>query len=132
MFSVSAMSPGQTITKCITATYEGSLDASVKLYGAITAGDGLGTYLNLTVYRGTGGAFGDCTGFTSAQTAYNGTLAGFVSAHSSFGTGAGTWTPTGGAPDDDMTYEFVVSLQDNNAAQGLSATATFTWEAQNT
>jgi len=30
-----------------------------------------------------------------------------------------------------MTYQFEVTLQDDNAAQGLTSTATFTWEAQN-
>jgi hypothetical protein len=131
MFSVTNMKPGASSEHCITVTYSGSLDASVKLYGAVTAGT-LGTYLNLEVYRGSGGSFAGCSGFTSAETVYNGTLAGFVAASSSFGTGAGTWTPTGGAPNDDMTYRFVVTLQDNNSAQGLTSTATFTWEAQNT
>ena len=82
--------------------------------------------------RGSGGSFGDCTGFSSVQTVYTGTLAGFVAAHSSFANGAGSWAPTGGAPADNMTYQFVVTLQDNNLAQGLTTTATFTWEAQNT
>ena len=82
--------------------------------------------------RGSGGSFGDCTGFSSAETVYSGTLDGFVATHTSYGTGAGTWAPTGGGPDDDMTYQFEVTLQDDNAAQGLTSTATFTWEAQNT
>lgn len=132
MFTIGNMKPTDSQTECITITYQGSLDASVKLYGALTAGDGLDDYLDLTVNRGTGGSFGDCTGFVSLEVVYSGTLDGFVAAHSSFGTGAGTWAPTGGAPDDDMTYQFVVTLQDDNAAQGLTTTATFTWEAQNT
>lgn len=132
MFALGNMKPTDSQTECITITYQGSLDASVKLYGALTAGDGLDDYLDLTVNRGTGGSFGDCTGFVSLEVVYSGTLDGFVAAHSSFGTGAGTWAPTGGAPDDDMTYQFVVTLQDDNAAQGLTTTATFTWEAQNT
>lgn len=132
MFSVTNMKPTDTVTECITVTYSGSLDADVNLYGAITAGDGLDSYLDVTVRRGSGGSFGDCTGFSSAETVYTGTLAGFAAAHTSYATGAGNWTPTGGGPDDDMTYQFEVTLQDNNAAQGLTTTATFTWEAQNT
>jgi hypothetical protein len=132
MFAITNMKPGQTETKCITITYQGSLDASVVLYGALTAGDGLDDYLDLTVERGSGGSFTDCTGFSSSETVYSGTLDGFAATHANFGTGAGTWAPTGGAPDDDMTYRFVVTLQDDNAAQGLTTTATFTWEAQNT
>lgn len=132
MFSVSNMAPDQAETECITVTYQGSLDAAVRLYGSVTAGDGLADYLDLTVTRGSGGSFGDCTGYSASETVYSGTLAGFVAAHGSFGTGAGTWAPTGGAPDDDMTYRFEVTLQDDSAAQGLTSTATFTWEAQNT
>jgi hypothetical protein len=132
MFTVTNMAPSQAETACITVTYSGSLDAAVKLYGSVTGGDGLGTYLDLTIKRGTGGLFNDCTGFSSTETVYTGTLAGFVASHSGFGTGVGSWTPTGGGADDDMVYQFVVTLQDDNAAQGKSTTATFTWEAQNT
>ena len=132
LYTASNMKPGDGSTECITVTYSGSLDAAVVVYGAVTAGTGLEAYLDLTVRRGSGGAFGDCTGFTSTEVVYTGTLDGFVTAHTDFASGAGTWAPTGGAPDDDMTYEFTVTLQDNNAAQGLDATATFTWEAQNT
>jgi hypothetical protein len=132
MFAITAMKPGDTATECIAVTYSGSLDAAVKLYGTLTAGDGLDDYLDVTVRRGTGGSFGDCTGFSSDETVYSGTLDGFVGTHTSFGTGAGTWAPTGGGPDDTVTYQVEVTLQDDNAAQGKTATATFTWEAQNT
>jgi hypothetical protein len=132
MFTVTNMKPSTPEVECITVTYQGSLDASVHLYGTVTAGDGLEDYLNVTVERGSGGSFGDCTGFSSAETVYTGTIGGLATTHSDFASGAGTWAPTGGAPDDDMTYRFSVTLQDDNAAQGLTATATFTWEAQNT
>ena len=131
MFTVTDMAPSDQVTECITVTYQGSLDATVVLYGALTAGDGLDDYLDLTVERGSGGSFGDCTGFSPAEVVYTGTLDGLTSTHTDFATGAGTWAPTGGAPDDDMTYRFVVTLQDDNAAQGLTTTAAFTWEAQN-
>lgn len=130
MFTVANLSPGVGSTECITVTYAGSIDTTVKLYGAVTGGDGLDTYLDVTVRRGSGGSFGDCTGFSAVETVYTGTLAGLVAAHSDFASGAGTWAPTGGAPDDDMTYEFAVTLQDDDLAQGKAATATFTWEAQ--
>ncbi len=132
MFALPNMKPGDTAAECIAVTYSGSLDAAVKLYGTLTAGDGLDDDLDVTVRRGTGGSFGDCTGFSSDETVYSGTLAGFVGSHTSFGTGAGTWAPTGGGPDDTVSYQVEATLQDDNAAQGLSATATLTWEAQNT
>jgi hypothetical protein len=132
MFTVSNMKPSTPEVECITVTYQGSLDAGVRLYGSLTAGDGLDDYLNVTVERGSGGSFGDCSGFSSTETVYTGTIDGFTTTHTDFASGAGTWGPTGGAPDDPMTYQFSVTLQDDNAAQGLTTTATFTWEAQNT
>ncbi|NNF09059.1 MAG: hypothetical protein HKN74_02130 [Acidimicrobiia bacterium] len=131
LFTVTDMAPTDSVTECITVTYQGSLDTTVVLYGALSGGDGLDDYLDLTVERGSGGSFGDCSGFTSSELVYSGTLDGFTGTHTDFATGAGTWAPTGGAPDDDMTYRFVVTLQDDNAAQGLTTTASFTWEAQN-
>lgn len=132
MFAVANMKPGDTETECITVTYSGSLDAVVVVYGALVAGDGLDEYVDVTVRRGSGGTFGDCTGFSSVETVYAGTLRGFVTTHASFGSGAGTWAPVGGGADDVMTYQFEVTLQDTNVAQGLTSTVTFTWEAQNT
>lgn len=131
MFSVSGMLPGVASTRCISVSYGGSANAAVRLYGAITGGTGLGPYLNLTIERGTGGSFASCAGFTATETAYTGTLSAFAAAATGFGTGVGTWAPLGGVPGQNASYRFTVSVQDNNLAQGLSATATFTWEAQN-
>lgn len=102
------------------------------LYG-VSGGSGLDAYLDLVVEEGTavsGGIFDNCTGFISGATIYTGgTLADFAVAHTNFGNGAGTWVPS--ANPESRVYRFTVTLQDNNAAQTLGATATFTWEAQN-
>jgi hypothetical protein len=132
MFSVSNMKPGDSSAECIAVTYNGTVvPADVVEY--VSAGDltgtGLDDYLNLTVERGTGGSFGDCTGFSSENTDYSGTLDGFAGTHTDFASGAGTWAPA--STGESKVYRFTVTLQDNNAAQGLDATVTFTWEAQN-
>jgi hypothetical protein len=132
LFNVSNLKPGDNDTKCITVTYSGSLNASVKLYASSTV-SGLAQYLDLTVEQGTGGAFGNCTGFTpDASPTYTGTLAGFTSTYQNFGNGWGSFTPVGGAPNDTKTYRIKYTLQNDNAAQAKTANATFTWEAQNT
>ena len=138
MLSLSNARPGDSSTSCITVTYGGSLSANVKLYGATTGS--LPTYLTLTVTQGTGSvSFGSpCTNFTpdaSGSQIYNGTLANFSSNYTNFTTGLSltnasastTWT-NGNA----RVYKFQISLNNDNNAQGLSGTATFTWEAQNT
>ena len=131
MFSVSNMAPGDSAVRCIAVQYDGSIvPADVVLYigsGDLT-GSGLATYLDMTVELGSGGGFADCTGF-SGSTSYSGTLSGFASAHSDFGSGAGGWTAV--TTGDDRTYRVTLTLQDDNDAQALNADVTFTWEAQN-
>jgi hypothetical protein len=129
MFSVTAMKPGQTVTNCIAVTYSGTLTpADVKLYGS-TGGTGLDAYLDTTVEIGTGGSFGDCTGFTTSSTLFSGTLASFASTYTNWASGLAAWSPA--STPESRTFKFTMTLQDDNSAQGLDATATFTWEAQN-
>ena len=128
MFIVSDMAPLATVTECIVVTYSGSLlPADVNLYG-VSGGTGLDVYLDVTVEEGSGGIFGNCAGFTPTSTIFTGTLTSFAATHTNFATGAGAWNPA--ANPESRTYRFTVTLQDNNLAQGLNATATFTWEAQ--
>ncbi len=130
MFTVPDMAPLATVTECIVVTYEGSLlPADVNLYG-VSGGSGLDAYLDLTIEEGSGGIFGNCSGFIPiGGPIFTGTLTGFAATHTNFGNGAGVWDPA--ANPESRTYRFVVTLQDDNGAQGLDATATFTWEAQN-
>jgi hypothetical protein len=132
MFNLTGMKPGDTATKCVNVTYTGSLAADVKLYGAV-GGTGLATYLDTIVDIGTGAAGGasmDCTGFTPSSNLHNTTLEAFGTAHTNYGNGAGGFT--GATNPTTRTYRFTVMLQDDNLAQGKTASTTFTWEAQNT
>ena len=111
----------------------------MRLSGA-TGGTGLANYLDLIVTRGTltaGAAFGSCASFTPDATnylgsgsgiIYTGTVAGFPAA----GAGAlvdpsapgATWN-TG----DIHSYRFQATLRNDPAAQGKTASPSFTWEA---
>lgn len=132
MFSITNMKPGDSVIRCIRVTYTGSLAASVKTYGAVTAGT-LGQYLDFTVERGSGLTAPDhqnCTNFVSASTIFSpGTVDSFVAAHTNYANGAGAHAVV---QNDTVDYRFTATLQDNNAAQGLNTTFTVTWEAQNT
>jgi Camelysin metallo-endopeptidase len=129
MFNVTGMRPTDAArTSCITVTYAGSLNADVEVYGTVSA-TGVEQYVNLKIETGsTTTGFGNCTGFTPTSTLYNDTLANLPSSWASgiADTSANPWT-TGHA----QAYRFTVSLQNNAAAQGKTATATFTWEARN-
>ena len=128
MFNAVHMAPDDVIVNCIVVTYQGSLvPADVSIYG--TSGGSLDAYLDLTIEEGSGGSFGDCTGFSLSSTLFNNMLANFAATHTNFGNGATGWSPA--VNPESLTYRFTLTLQDNNLAQGLSTTGTFTWEAQN-
>jgi hypothetical protein len=130
MFNATTMKPLDTVVHCITVTYSGTITPAAIRMHATVGGTGADAYLNLTVEDGSGGSFGSCTGFSASSTLYNGTLNGFVAAHSNWATGLAVWNPS--TTPSSHTLRFTATLQDNNAAQGLTATAVFTWEAQNT
>jgi hypothetical protein len=135
MFSATNLKPGATGTHCIEVTSNGTLPAAVKLYGTgLTTTNSLSSYINLTVTQGTGGSFGSCTGYTQAATSptvYSGTLAGFTA--NSYGTGLGTWAPTGTA-SEARTFQFTWTLSATppDTTQASSASVNFVWESQNT
>lgn len=136
MFTASGLKPGSTGTKCIAVTSTGTLPSAVKLYGTSYSGTNvLSQNINLTVVQGTGGGFASCTGFTplgTGATVYSGTLAGFASAATNFGSGLGTWAPTGtGSETRSFQFTYTVDPATPNTAQGGTAAIGFTWEAQN-
>ena len=135
LFSVSGLVPGDSVTDCITVTYQGTVadPAGVRLYsgGYSDSGD-LDTYLNLTVEEGTGGSFGNCTGFAVENSIVSGkTLSDFDTSSTDYASGAGVWDPS--STPESKTYRITVALDAAapDAEQGESVTATtFTWEVQ--
>lgn len=140
MLSLSNAQPGDSDTSCILVTYSGSLSSTVKLYGSIAGA--LAPYLTLTITRGDDPTpvFDDCNGFAADSTDYIGSGQGVIyqGALSAFpgSYAAGLVDPVTGSPEtwtatESRVYRFVVSVANDNSAQGQSATASFTWEAQN-
>jgi hypothetical protein len=138
------MAPGSSTSGCIQVTYTGSLPAAVHQYASTTGS--LAQYLNLTITRGTQSSpsFPSCTGFTADSTnyvgagagvVYSGTLSAFASTYTDYASGlvdapgsAQTWNTNSTHAD-----KFTITLPSGapSAAQGLSSSATFAWEAQN-
>jgi hypothetical protein len=143
LLSLSAALPGATDTGCIRVRYTGSLSSTVRLYGT-TGGTGLDQNLDVTVTRGVYSpsepAFDSCTNFQADATnyigagagvIYSGTLQGFPDNYA-----GGLVDPTAGSPEawtatEDHVYRIQVTLQNVQAAEGRTATQTFTWEARN-
>ena len=146
LFNIGNFAPGETFENCIAVTYDGTLDADVRLYGANLATTtllNLAPEINLTIDEGTlsgftatelGGNEGDCTGFVfgSTLTAGGETLDSFATSHTNFGNGLSTWAPLGSS-SDTRTYRFTVELDPAvaDAFQGMDAQIDFVWEAQN-
>jgi hypothetical protein len=135
MFTFTNQRPGVIANSCIKVNYSGSLSTSaVKLYATVSGS--LAPYLNVTVTRGTDSSpsFSSCTNFTADAINYsglgngvlfNGTLSTFPTAYASaISDPVAGWTSSTSA-----SYQFSIQIADINAAQGLAANASFTWEA---
>jgi hypothetical protein len=118
---------GQALTNCIKVNYTGTstTGVGVKFYGA--ASGALAQYLDVKVEVGTGGGFGDCTGFSGSQI-FNNTLQNLNDNVNAYSNGVGSWTPS--SSSDSRVYRITVTVQQNSLAQAKSAAGSFTWEAQ--
>jgi len=121
--------PGSTATSTTILSYEGTLPANVRLF-ASTSGTGLARFLSITLTRGTGRGpdfVPDPTDYTGAGpgVVYSGTLARFPSHWASGIVDPGTWRQ-----GETHAYRFRVTLVDDPRAQGLTAGASFHWEAR--
>jgi hypothetical protein len=136
VISVAGTIPGSFGASCVKVTYTGALSANVRLYlaSAGVGGTGLAPYLTLQVEQGSGSST-DCSDFVASGTVYNSTgladtsksVTAFSGASPSYATGVDNWAATTATT---RTYQFNWQLQDDNAAQSLTTSLTFTWEAQ--
>lgn len=140
MLTLTNAMPGDSAQGCIEITSTASLDSTLTLYGGPAGA--LTPYLTLVVTRGIdpAPAFSSCAGFTPDPTDYIGAGPGviYVGPLSSYPAGyaSGITDPTAASPESWTTsekhsYKFVVTLSSDPAAQGLSGSATFVWEARN-
>jgi hypothetical protein len=136
-FNVANATPGQSWTRCIKVTYNGSIPAVVRRYR--TGGTGpLGPYLNVTITQGSqpGAVFPSCTGFTpdGAAPVYTGSALG--SSGSTYETG-NVVAPSGQAawnPGDSLVFRTVLTLDaaaPEDAQGSTSGPYTIFWEARN-
>jgi hypothetical protein len=140
LYDVSNAKPGSTVTKCITVTYSGSLDADVKLYTSDPIGS-LGQYVDLTIqpgsFPGAPPANMACTGFSPDGAAiFDGTLQSFSASHGGYAGGLvdNPGSATKWAQNDKVTYQVTTTLQASapNSAQNTTTNGhSLTWEARN-
>jgi hypothetical protein len=130
MFGNETLTPGLAEDRCIDVTYAGDAEPGpVLLYAGATSGE-LTPYLDLTIDlgRAEAGSSGGCGNFTRSATLYDGTLADFAVAHSSYASGRATWKPAD--EEDTRSFRFSVTVQDVPDAMGKSASFGFSWETR--
>jgi hypothetical protein len=143
LFTATGLIPGQSASRCIRVTYQGTVAARVRVYAAALAdAQTLGQYIELQIEEGTGSAefdgtpacgTGDAT-FTAERVVYGAGLSGDVAAFGAltgFNTGlpqAAEWTPASTAT---KVYKITYRLDANTPAthQNKTCTLALRWEA---
>jgi hypothetical protein len=139
LYNITGAKPGDSVTRCIKVTFNGSLLSDVHLYSTSPPGP-LAQYVDLTITQGTqpGSTFSDCTGFTpdTTGTIYSGTLQNFEQTHNTHASGIDT-DQVGGADwsgGDSLVFRVEATLQSGtpDTAQGsTTGSHSFIWEARN-
>jgi hypothetical protein len=137
LYNAAGLKPGDSVTKCIKATYTGTLRADVRLYSASVPGP-LAQYIDLTITQGTqaSSTVPDCSGFQANGGAiFTGTLQSLEQTRGSYGAGITTAPVSKSAWDsgDAVVYRVQAVLRSDmpDSAQGAtSGPHAFTWEAR--
>jgi camelysin-like metallo-endopeptidase len=136
LYNVTGTKPGDTVTKCIKVTYNGSLPASVKLYTPSSPGS-LAQYIDVTITEGSqpGSTFPDCSNFAADATVFAGTLQAMEQTNTTFATGlqadpdAVTWSQ-----GQASVYKIQATLRSSTpdtVQSSSSGVHSFVWEAHN-
>ncbi|WP_152189015.1 hypothetical protein [Georgenia satyanarayanai] len=145
MFAAANLAPGSGGSEEITVTYEGTLNAVVKVYGAglqvlaptgdgqslepvSTTGDTLANHIELTIDGNEGGTFGAGT----IGTLYSGTLADFATNRGEANTPMRY--PVAGKSNMAGTFRFTYKLKDDapSSVQGQQVRLNFVAESTST
>jgi predicted ribosomally synthesized peptide with SipW-like signal peptide len=140
-YSLPTAKPGDTAQRCFQVTYSGSLPSTVKFYRGALSGDGLESYVNLVIQKGTGTAT-NCSDFAAAANGgsaiYSGTLGAFSATSFAGGVSvlnrAGSASWTNAAPNNVVTFRIQATLDaatPSSMQTKTTGTHQFIWEAQN-
>ena len=121
LINLDALAPRRPIQECIAVSYDGTILPVELTLDTQTVGD-LGPFLDISVERGAGGAFGDCDGFEPEEEIFSGTLDELDRAAV---MPLGFFYNTG----DSETFRFELELRDEADAVGRQSSIDFVWEA---
>lgn len=132
------IAPGEHSEECIRVSYDGSLDPEqVRVFSTSdfrTAGaTAMEDWVLIRIEQGTGGTFGDCTGFTGTTIVPDTPLGTWHATTNAYTNGAGTWDPAG--PGEVRTYRIRLTLDHDtgNEFQGAELTGIhLSWATRST
>ncbi len=121
LVNLTNMVPGKPTSACINVSYEGTLFPIELIMAVETIGE-LAQYVEISVVQGTGGAFGDCSGFTATEEMYTGTLDGLAASELVVGVLRSS--------NETKSFRFDYQLTDTADAIGKTASADVVWEVR--
>ncbi len=126
LFTLPAAKPGESVTRCIRITYDGSPGQAVRLSAVAQGAGTLAPFIDVDIDAGSGGGFAGCAGFSGTRI-YHGTLADLQTNHPDYDRGLTGFVPSAAEPA--KTFRITVQVRDTNTAQGQAAGVTFAWTA---
>lgn len=139
--TVENMVPGDSGEKCIVVTSNSNVPGEVRTYVEDLLKDrNLENHIKISMEKGTGGSFNDCTGFTpdSGAAPITGTLAQLAAADTDWATGANGWV-TSGTAGETKSYRAKwafdttgMTQAEIDALQGARVGLDVVWELQTT
>lgn len=139
LYSITGARPGDTVSRCIKVTYQGSLPSSLRLYSAGSPGP-LATYIDLTITPGTQASpsFPGCTGFSAdpGGPLFSGTLEQLELNKTGWASGVPMPAPSGPSwvqgASRVIRVDATLRASTPDSAQGASSGVhSFVWEARN-
>ena len=131
LFTAAGLVPGDQGENCITVDYTGDVATAVKLYAtSFTDAGSLAQYVDLVVEEGSGGGYGDCTGFVAGGAPiWSGSLDTFAAGSTGYANGVGTWSPSAAG---STVYRIAWTLDPATPTgmQGVTTGLTFRWESR--
>ena len=124
LFTVDDMYPGSSATNCLQVTADPQADGSEIRLSASGLNGSLISALQLRVDVGTGGRFGDCTGFVG-ETMYSGPMVDLAGGGPSTPGVTTGWSLVRGA--ETRTFRITVRVVGDNRLQGATGRADLQW-----
>lgn len=135
LFSITNAVPGATGSQCVQIGSTSPVTNEVKLHtevGTVPAND-ISRYVSIQIEKGTGGRYGDCTGFVGVEV-FDNTLGVLTGTRQNYDNGLGPWTFAATVSETEImsfriTWTFATGAPDTTQG-GATPVVTFTWEAR--